>query len=185
MLATGLSGVSRRRDRPSRRRCAAGADPVDRNFPAARADQFRVADITQIPTVASFLFLVSRCGAGYLQPPYYRLGDGRPPAYRARLEAPDMALDERRPRRHLSLRPGQPLRLACLRRTRPGGRRTPDAGACSSGRRSRTEGQHHVREVSSPPRNASSWTAGARHSRAEARMPIFSFMEGGLIVSVR
>ena len=60
MRATGIAGVSRRRGVVTTRRDAdarPAPDLVDRNFTATRADQLWVADITYIPTLAGFLYL--------------------------------------------------------------------------------------------------------------------------------
>ena len=60
MRAGGIVGVSRRRGVVTTRRdknARPAPDLVDRNFTAERPNQFWVADITFIPTLAGFLYL--------------------------------------------------------------------------------------------------------------------------------
>ena len=90
------------------------------------------------------------------------------------LDALDMAVGQRRPdRRHPSLRSRQPVHLAGLRQPLPGGRR-----AARRWDRSATPTTTPCARASSPRWSASCWTAAASRSQAEARMAVFSFIEG-------
>jgi putative transposase len=98
MRAAGLAGVSRRKGpRTTRRREGARPAPdlVERNFTAERPDQLWVADITYIPTWASFLYLAvvldafSRRVVGWAMATHLRT--------QLVLDALEMALRQRRP----------------------------------------------------------------------------------------
>src|SRR5713101_9929825 len=123
MRAAGIVGVSRRRGTVVTTRRDKDARPapdlVDRDFSAAAPNQLWVADITFIPTAAGFLYLGR--GAGCVQPPDRRLGDGKPSADgtgagRARNGDWAGAAERRDP----SQRPGKPVHLARVRRPLPG-----------------------------------------------------------------
>ncbi len=98
MRSAGIAGVSRRRGVVTTRRDA-GARPapdlVDRNFTATQPDQFWVADITFIPTLAGFPYLAvvldvfSRRIVGWSMANHLRT--------ELVLAALDMALGQRRP----------------------------------------------------------------------------------------
>ncbi len=98
MRAAGLAGVSRRK-RPHTTQRRAGARPapdlVERNFTAERPDRLWVADITYVPTWASFLYLAvvldacSRRVVGWAMAGHLRTS--------LVLDALEMALQQRRP----------------------------------------------------------------------------------------
>lgn len=64
MREAGLVGVSRRRGGPvttrRNREARPAPDPIDRDFSALGPNQLWVADITFVPTAASFLYLAPR-----------------------------------------------------------------------------------------------------------------------------
>jgi hypothetical protein len=89
MREAGLVGASHRRGGPVTTRrdqeVRPAPDLVDRNFVAEAPNQLWVADITDVPTAAGFLYLavvlvLREAQDEGLQPPDRRLGHGRSPA---------------------------------------------------------------------------------------------------------
>ena len=163
MRAAGIVGVSRRRGTVVTTRRDKDARPapdlVDRDFSASAPNRLWVADITFIPTAAGFLDLaVLGRGAGCVQPPDRRLGDGKPSADgtgagRARNGDWPAAADGRDP----SQRPGKPVHLARVRRPLPGSGR-----ASVNGIGRRRVRQRNVRKLLRDARVRAAGTAPVR-----------------------
>jgi putative transposase len=174
MRASGLSGASRRRGVVTTRRdsdARPAPDLVDRNFVAARANQLWVADITYIPTLTGFLYLAvvldafSRRIVGWAMAGHLRT--------ELVLEALDMALGQRRPRDviHHSDQGSQYTSLAFGARCREAGVRPSMGSVGDAYDNAMCESFFATLECELLDRRRF-------RSRAEARMAIFSFIEG-------
>jgi putative transposase len=97
MRACGLAGVSRRRGVVTTRRDGSRQAPdlVDRNFSAGRPDALWVADISYIPTWAGFLYLAVVLDVFSRRIVGWSMADSL--ATQLVLDALDMALGQRRP----------------------------------------------------------------------------------------
>jgi putative transposase len=174
MRATGIAGVSRRRGVVTTRRDAdarPAPDLVDRNFTATRADQLWVADITYIPTLAGFLYLAvvldvfSRRIVGWSMANHLRT--------ELVLAALDMAIGQRKPTDvvHHSDRGTQYTSLAFGGRCREAGVRPSMGSVGDAYDNAMCESFFATLECELLARRRFA-------SQAEARMAVFSFIEG-------
>ncbi len=174
MRDAGIAGVSRRRgvvttqrDREAR----PAPDLVDRNFRAERPDQLWVADITFIPTLAGFLYLAvvldafSRRIVGWSMANHLRTT--------LVLDAFDMALGQRRPTDliHHSDQGSQYTSLAFGGRCREAGVRPSMGSVGDAYDNAMCESFFATLECELLARRRFG-------SQAEARMAIFSYIEG-------
>ena len=174
MRATGIAGVSRRRGVVTTRRDAdarPAPDLVDRNFTATRADQLWVADITYIPTLAGFLYLAvvldvfSRRIVGWSMANHLRT--------ELVLAALDMAIGQRKPTDvvHHSDQGSQYTSLAFGGRCREAGVRPSMGSVGDAYDNAMCESFFATLECELLARRRFA-------SQADARMAVFSFIEG-------
>jgi putative transposase len=174
MRSAGIAGVSRRRGVVTTRRDAdarPAPDLVDRNFTAVRPDQLWVADITFIPTLAGFLYLAvvldvfSRRIVGWSMANHLRT--------ELVLMALDMAIGQRRPIDvvHHSDQGSQYTSLAFGGRCREAGVRPSMGSVGDAYDNAMCESFFATLECELLARRRFT-------SQAEARMAIFSFIEG-------
>ena len=176
MRRAGLRGISRRKGtrttiRDARARPA--PDLVERDFTADAPDRLWVADITYIPTWAGFLFLAvvldafSRRVVGWSMANHLRT--------RLVLDALDMALWQRRPDGviHHSDQGSQYTSIAFGKRCRDAGVRpsTGSVGDCYD--------NAMCARASSPPSNASCWSAAGSALTPKRGWPSSSSSRGG------
>ena len=174
MRSAGIAGVSRRRGVVTTRRDAGSRpapDLVDRNFTAARPDQLWVADITFIPTLAGFPYLAvvldvfSRRIVGWSMANHLRT--------ELVLAALDMAIGQRRPIDvvHHGERGSQYTSLAFGGRCREAGVRPSTGSVGDAYDNARCESFVATLECELLARRRFT-------SQVEARMAIFSYIEG-------
>jgi len=174
MRVAGIAGVSRRRGVITTRRdreARPAPDLVDRNFTADRPNQLWVADITYVPTVAGFLYLAvvldafSRRIVGWAMETHLRT--------ELVLEALEMAIGQRKPSNviHHSDQGTQYTSLAFGGRCREAGVR-PSMGSVGDA--------YDNAICESFFATLQCELLGRRRftSQAEARMAIFSYIEG-------
>ena len=174
MRSAGIVGVSRRRGVVTTRRDAGSRpapDLVDRNFTATQPDQLWVADITFIPTLAGFLYLAvvldvfSRRIVGWSMANHLRT--------ELVLAALDMALGQRRPIDvvHHSDQGSQYTSLAFGDRCREAGVRPSTGSVGDAYDNAMCESFFATLECELLARRRFT-------SQAEARMAVFSYIEG-------
>ena len=174
MQQAGIQGVSRRRGFKTTTKDPAAtptADLVDRNFTAAGPDQLWVGDITFIPTYTGFLFLAVVLDA------WSRRIIGWSMALHLRtelvLDALEMALAQRRPENviHHTDHGSQYTSLAFGQRCREAGVRPSMGTVGDAYDNAMCESFFATLECELLDRNKF-------HSHSEARMAVFSFIEG-------
>ena len=174
MRAAGIVGVSRRRGVITTRRdrdARPAPDLVDRNFAADRPNQLWVADITYVPTVAGFLYLAvvldafSRRIVGWAMETHLRT--------ELVLAALEMAIGQRKPRNviHHSDQGTQYTSLAFGGRCREAGVRPSMGSVGDAHDNAMCESFFATLECELLARRRFT-------SQAEARMAVFSYIEG-------
>jgi putative transposase len=174
MRKAGIQGVSRRRGYKTTRKnpqASPAPDLVDRNFTASRPDQLWVADVTYIPTYAGFMFLSvvmdawSRRIIGWSMATHLRV--------ELVLDALDMALHQRRPTDviHHSDQGCQYTSVAFGKRCREAGVR-PSMGSVGDAY------DNAMCESFFATLECELLDLNKFHSQSEARMAVFSFIEG-------
>jgi putative transposase len=174
MRAAGLTGVSRRRWTCTTRRDARARpapDLVDRDFSADGPDRLWVADITYVPTWAGFLYLAvvldafSRRVVGWAMANHLRA--------QLVLDALDMALGQRRPHDviHHSDQGSQYTSIAFGKRCREAGVRPSMGSVGDAYDNALCESFFATLECELIDRRRF-------RSQAEARMAVFTFVEG-------
>lgn len=174
MRAAGLAGISRRRGIRTTRRDPDGRqapDLVERNFTVPAVDRLWVADITYVPTFAGFLFLAvvldafSRRIVGWSMANHLRT--------ELVLDALHMALGQRRPRAviHHSDQGSQYTSLAFGTRCREAGVRPSMGSVGDAYDNALCEAFFATLECELIDRRRF-------RSQAEARIAIFTFIEG-------
>jgi putative transposase len=174
MRTAGLAGVSRRRWTCTTRRDARARpapDLVDRDFSADRPDRLWVADITYVPTWAGFLYLAvvldafSRRVVGWAMANHLRT--------QLVLDALDMALGQRRPTDviHHSDQGSQYTSIAFGKRCREAGVRPSMGSVGDAYDNALCESFFATLECELIDRRRF-------RSQAEARMAVFTFVEG-------
>jgi putative transposase len=174
MRAAGLAGVSRRKGVRTTRREADGRpapDLVERNFTAGQPDRLWVADITYIPTLVGFLYLAvimdacSRRVVGWAMAAHLR--------GQLVLDALDMALWQRRPSGviHHSDQGSQYTSIAFGNRCREAGVRPSMGSVGDAYDNALCESFFATLECELLDRRRF-------RSQAEARMAVFTFIEG-------
>ena len=174
MRKAGIQGVSRRRGYKTTRKnpqASPAPDLVDRNFTASRPDQLWVADVTYIPTYAGFMFLSvvmdawSRRIIGWSMATHLRV--------ELVLDALDMALHQRRPTDviHHSDQGCQCTSVAFGKRCREAGVR-PSMGSVGDAY------DNAMCESFFATLECELLDLNKFHSQSEARMAVFSFIEG-------
>jgi putative transposase len=174
MRTAGIVGVSRRHGIATTRRdhnARPAPDLVDRNFTAARPNQLWVADITYIPTAAGFLYLAvvldafSRRIVGWSMEAHLRT--------ELVLAALEMAIGQRKPRNviHHSDQGSQYTALAFGGRCREAGVRPSMGSVGDAYDNAMCESFFATLECELLARRRFA-------SQAEARMAVFSYIEG-------
>ena len=174
MRVAGLQGVSRRRRRGTTKRnpnAQPAADLVDREFTSAAPDELWVADITYIPTGAGFLYLAvvvdvfSRRVIGWAMAEQLRT--------KLVLDALEMAIWQRRPKGviHHSDHGAQYTAIEFGRRCREAGVRPSMGSVGDCFDNALCESFFATLECELLDRHVF-------HTRAEARMAVFDFIEG-------
>jgi putative transposase len=174
MRTAGLAGISRRRWTCTTRRDARARpapDLVDRDFSADRPDRLWVADITYVPTWAGFLYLAvvldafSRRVVGWAMANHLRT--------QLVLDALDMALGQRRPTDviHHSDQGSQYTSIAFGKRCREAGVRPSMGSVGDAYDNALCESFFATLECELIDRRRF-------RSQAEARMAVFTFVEG-------
>lgn len=174
MKAEGLAGVSRRRGRRTTLRdewVRPASDLVDRNFQADAPDRLWVADITYVPTWAGFLYLAVVLDAFSRRIVGWAMGNDL--RTRLVLDALDMALGQRRPAGviHHSDQGSQYTSVAFGLRCREAGVRPSMGSVGDAYDNALCESFFATLECELLDRRRF-------QTKAEARMALFSFIEG-------
>ena len=173
MRACGLAGVSRRRGVVTTRRDGGRQAPdlVDRNFSVDRPNSLWVADITYVPTWAGFLYLAVVLDAFSRRIVGWTMADSL--ATQLVLDALDMALAQRRPTDviHHSDQGSQYTSIAFGKRCREAGVRPSMGSVGDAYDNAMCESFFATLECELIDRRRF-------RTKAEARLAIFSFIEG-------